>query len=601
MAKKAKNGWNSIREMVQDYKKKGKRVVVDFHTHTKRSDGTMSPFELVEEAWASGCGALGITDHNTFAGCREVLKANGKPLNTAYFNHKGMFIIPGCEFTVVVSKVNNKSNHPTKLHLLAYGCDLTEDSPISKLATLKAENDRLVDLGKLDYILKEKKLDSVIPDRLIKEYINEKRLDDPGYNSLNKNDTMAFFGWVRKVDDKTLKNLGLPLALRERINVALDDAGLMAKSNRALNKLYRKAPTASRLVLELTDVVDLIHASGGVALVAHPKVNFVRTFEQERLMEECMLAGVDGFETAKYGRNSWFVELMERAKNKLGITKEFLESVGTDTHQKGPDGHANIGKINGSDAYADMTTGEELFVAYLDERQKFIESGKSFESSVPLNRTEQIYKDYKRKSEECKDIRTEQEKINALNSTPKSQAEKIKIYVESGKSFVVHPKKVGLDWLNRIPKEMFTDEEYNTLVEFFSDENRDISILEDADLLEPCGNIFQNNTTSEKPVETKGKSKNGIVEEPRPPMPPRLVKIWLKKMQTPLVIDANNVTIKWLDGIDFKLFTHEEYSALATFIRTGGKDDSILENAGLFDSTHSKFASPVDGGYGDGM
>lgn len=600
MGKKLKNEWNSIREMVQGNRKNGKRTVVDFHTHTKRSDGTMSPFELVEEAWASGCGVLGVTDHNTFAGCRELLKANGKPLNTAYFDYKGMFIVPGCEFTVVVSNVNNKANHPTKLHLLAYGCDLNEDSPISKLSTLKAENDRLVDLGKLDYILKEKKLDSVIPDRLIKEYINEKRLEDPGYNSLNKNDTIAFFNWVRNVDDKTLKNLGLPLALREKINDALDDAGLLAKSNRALNKLYRKAPTASRLVLELNDVVDLIHASGGMALVAHPKVNFVRTFEQERLMEECLLSGVDGFETAKYGRNSWFVELMDRTKNKLGITKELLESVGTDTHQKGPDGHANIGKINGSDAYADMTLGEELLVAYLDERQKFIESGKSFEPSVPPARIEELEKNYKEKSEQCKDIRTEQEKTNALNSTPKSQAEKIKIYIENGKSFTVHPKRITMDWLLQMPKDMFTEEEFSVISEFLNDENRDINILEDADLLTPHGKRYEEAVEARK-QEKESRTKGGVVEEPRPPMPPRLVRVYPKKLQTPLVIDANNATIKWLDGVDFKLFTHEEYSAIATFIRTGGKGDSILESVGLLDPMHSKFAPPVDGGYGDGM
>lgn len=600
MGKKFKIMWNSIREMIQKNKKIGKNVIADLHTHTKRSDGTMSPFELVEEAWASGCGVLGVTDHNTFAGCRELLQGNGKPLNTAYFNHKGMFVVPGCEFTVVVPNVKNKANHPTKLHLLAYGCDLSEDSPISKLATLKAENDRLVDLGKLDYILEQKGLDGIIPERLIKEYINEKRLEDPGYNSLNKNDTFVFFDWVRNVDDKILKSLGLPLALREKINSALDDAGLVAKSNRALNKLYRKAPTASRLVLELKDVVDLIHASGGVAIVAHPKVNFKRTDNQEQLMEEIMLSGVDGFETAKYGRNSWFVELMEKTKKKLGIAKEFLETAGSDTHQKGADGHANIGKINGSEIYADMTCGQELFNDYLDERQRFIESGKQFESSVPEERTKELLKTYKEKSEKCKDIRTEQEKINSSNSTPKSQNEKIKIHIENGKSFTIHPKRINKEWLLKMPKDMFTQEEYEVITEFLNDENRDVGILEDADLLSPHRKQYCEPVETKKPARSESQ-RNGIVEEPRPPMPPRLVRVYLKRLQTPLVIDANNATIKWLDGVDYKLFTHQEYSAIASFIRTGGKDDSILEGAGLLDPMHSKFAHPVDSGYGDGM
>ncbi len=600
MGKKSLKKWASIGEMIKKHKKEKKKDKVDMHSHSKRSDGTMSPFEIAEEAWACGCSVWGLTDHNTFAGCKELLQANGKPLNSAYFNYKGMFVVPGCEFTVVVSDVKNKAGNPTKLHLLAYGCDWSEDSPIARLAKLKAENDRLVDLGKLDYILEQKGLADVIPERLIKEYINEKRIEDPGYNSLNKNDTFAFFDWVRNVGDKTLKNLGLPLALKEKINTALDDAGLLAKSNRALSRLYRKAPTASRLVLELSDVVKLIHASGGFAEVAHPIVNFKRTNYQEQLMEHLMLADVDGFETAKYGRNSWFVELMNRTKEKLGITKEFHETAGSDTHRKGVEGHETLGKSGGSVIYADEVPGEELFFMALDEKQKLVESGKNFESPIPKEEREGLVADYTVKSEKCKDIRTEQEKINALNSTPKSQAEKIKIYIENGKTFVVHPKKVGIDWLNRIPKDMFTNEEYEALVAFLTDENRDVDILENANLLEPHERKFEEKNVPEKQTE-KPKKKNGIVEEPRPPMPPRLVRVWLKKLQTPLVIDANNATIKWLDGIDFRLFTHDEYSAVAKFIRTGGKDDTILEEAGLFNPANSKANPPVTGGYGEGM
>jgi 3',5'-nucleoside bisphosphate phosphatase len=42
--------------------------MIDLHTHTHQSDGTLSPRELVEEAAGVGLDALAITDHDTFAG-----------------------------------------------------------------------------------------------------------------------------------------------------------------------------------------------------------------------------------------------------------------------------------------------------------------------------------------------------------------------------------------------------------------------------------------------------------------------------------------------------------------------------------------------------
>lgn len=42
--------------------------MIDLHSHTDRSDGTFTPEELVAEAVRVGLTALGITDHDTFAG-----------------------------------------------------------------------------------------------------------------------------------------------------------------------------------------------------------------------------------------------------------------------------------------------------------------------------------------------------------------------------------------------------------------------------------------------------------------------------------------------------------------------------------------------------
>jgi predicted metal-dependent phosphoesterase TrpH len=47
--------------------------LIDLHTHTNESDGSCSPGQLIEAAECAGVDALGITDHDTFAGYDQAL------------------------------------------------------------------------------------------------------------------------------------------------------------------------------------------------------------------------------------------------------------------------------------------------------------------------------------------------------------------------------------------------------------------------------------------------------------------------------------------------------------------------------------------------
>ena len=42
--------------------------MIDLHTHTNRSDGSVPPEQLVDDAKRMGLEALGITDHDTLEG-----------------------------------------------------------------------------------------------------------------------------------------------------------------------------------------------------------------------------------------------------------------------------------------------------------------------------------------------------------------------------------------------------------------------------------------------------------------------------------------------------------------------------------------------------
>lgn len=65
--------------------------LIDLHTHTTASDGSMSPAELVRHAKENGLTAIAITDHDTLEGIEEALD-EGKKQNIE--------VIPGVEISV---------------------------------------------------------------------------------------------------------------------------------------------------------------------------------------------------------------------------------------------------------------------------------------------------------------------------------------------------------------------------------------------------------------------------------------------------------------------------------------------------------------------
>ena len=65
--------------------------IIDLHTHSTASDGSMSPEELVRHAKAIGLSAIALTDHDTVDGIEEAIK-EGK--------RSGVEVIPGIEISV---------------------------------------------------------------------------------------------------------------------------------------------------------------------------------------------------------------------------------------------------------------------------------------------------------------------------------------------------------------------------------------------------------------------------------------------------------------------------------------------------------------------
>jgi predicted metal-dependent phosphoesterase TrpH len=80
--------------------------MVDLHSHTDRSDGLLSPRELVDLACEKGLRALAITDHDSLEGYDEA---------APYARRRGLELICGIEL--------NSKFHDRAIHILGYFLD----------------------------------------------------------------------------------------------------------------------------------------------------------------------------------------------------------------------------------------------------------------------------------------------------------------------------------------------------------------------------------------------------------------------------------------------------------------------------------------------
>ena len=78
----------------------------DLHLHTRFSDGTFSPEELVAQAVQHGLSALALTDHDTVEGCADAARE---------CEAAGIGFITGTELTAEYDD--------TEVHVLGYFLD----------------------------------------------------------------------------------------------------------------------------------------------------------------------------------------------------------------------------------------------------------------------------------------------------------------------------------------------------------------------------------------------------------------------------------------------------------------------------------------------
>jgi predicted metal-dependent phosphoesterase TrpH len=83
--------------------------MIDLHTHTDQSDGSVPPEQLLQQAAALGLEALAITDHDTFAGY-DIAALQSPP---------GLDLICGVELSTRLERVKS-AKRASSVHLLGY-------------------------------------------------------------------------------------------------------------------------------------------------------------------------------------------------------------------------------------------------------------------------------------------------------------------------------------------------------------------------------------------------------------------------------------------------------------------------------------------------
>ncbi len=96
-------------------------MLIDLHTHSRASDGTDSPAEVIGKAHASGLDVIGLTDHDSAAGWAEAATAA---------RAVGVTLVPGMEISTKL--------HGAGVHLLAYLPDPTYPPLVDELTKILA-------------------------------------------------------------------------------------------------------------------------------------------------------------------------------------------------------------------------------------------------------------------------------------------------------------------------------------------------------------------------------------------------------------------------------------------------------------------------------
>ena len=268
----------------------------DLHLHTKFSDGTNSPSDVVSLAHSLGIDTISITDHDTIDGLSEAINA-GKLLNIT--------VIPGIEFTAEVGS--------TELHILGYFFDINNENLLAVLN--KVQN------GRKDRIVR-------IVDKL---------------NELGINVTPS----------DVFEKCGNNSPGRPHVAKVMIDKGYVTSMRDAFGKYLQIGAPAyvGHFKLLPKEVIEIILQAKGIPIFAHPAVS-----DCDNLIPTLVEQGLKGIEVFYATHDS---EQIRRYKE-ICEKHNLLMTGGSDFHGVDSGRRIKMGDILLEDKYVDMLKGSNL-------------------------------------------------------------------------------------------------------------------------------------------------------------------------------------------------------------------------------------------------
>jgi predicted metal-dependent phosphoesterase TrpH len=260
--------------------------MIDLHTHTTASDGSLTPTQLLAHAKEVGLSALAVTDHDTVSGVAEAKAAGAE---------HGIEVIAGCELSTGEGK---QSMHIVGLFL--------PDNP-TKLQE------------SLDFVLNAR----MNRNQLIVDKLNELGVDI----TLDEIKAEAQGTVGRPHFAKVLLAKGVVNSIQQAFDVWIGNEG----------KAY-----IPRTRLTPAQAIDILKAEGATPILAHPYILGLKPHEMDARVAELAELGLEGIEAFYTEHSDSQTEQYKGLAKKYGL----VVSGGSDFHGT-PKPHVLLGKGRG--------------------------------------------------------------------------------------------------------------------------------------------------------------------------------------------------------------------------------------------------------------
>lgn len=286
--------------------------IIDLHTHSTASDGSLTPSELVALGHKAGLQALALTDHDTVQGLAEAIQAAGEA---------GLEFVPGVEISINGDELLGR---PASLHVLGLWVDHRHPGLLAGLATLQEaraqRNPQIVQK----------------------------------FNALGIPLTL----------EEVAAHAGGQLIGRPHFAQAILERGIVRDRGEAFGRYLAAGAKAyvPKWRFSPQEGIALLRAAGGLPVLAHPGMLKLPQFDLESLLRRLMGHGLEGLEALYSEHDTATRQALTRLAARLGL----VVSGGSDFHGRAkPDIALGLGR-------GDLRVPASLLAALKQRRERVL-------------------------------------------------------------------------------------------------------------------------------------------------------------------------------------------------------------------------------------